>query len=138
MRTRLLKLTAIFAIVCIANSTSFGADVQRKVVFPKGKKIVTYSGKLPNDRYDAYTITLKKGQRLTVTLNTKETKAYFHVFELEKLGPAEDQIFEGSSEYRQFSGVAPVTSSYAVQIYDGNDTPSRAPYTVTISVMTDK
>lgn len=135
MRTRLLKLTAIFAIVCIANSTSFGADVQRKVVFPKGKSIVTYSGKLPTDRYDAYTITLKKGQRLTVTLNTKEANAYFHVFELEKLGPAEDQIFEGNSEFRQFSGVAPVTSSYAVQIYDGNETPSRAAYTVTISKM---
>jgi hypothetical protein len=135
MRTKTLKLTVIFAVICIVNSTSFGADVQRKVVFPKGKSIVTYSGKLPGGTRDAYTISLRKGQRVTVTLNTKIAKAYFHVYELNKLGPNEDQIFAGDFETRQFSGVAPVTSSYAIQIYDGNDSPTRAPYTVTISVM---
>lgn len=135
MRQRIVKLTVVFILTCVASSTLFGADVTKKVVFPKGKNIVTYTGKLPNDRYDAYTVSLKKGQRLTVTLNTKDTKAYFHVFELDQLGPDEDQIFEGNAEIKQFSGVAPVTSSYAVQIYDGNDSPSRAAYTVTISVM---
>ncbi len=126
--------------VAIVVPNAFANDVVKKVVFPKGKNTVVYKGKLPAKvaEYHAYTINLKKGQRLTVTLTTTDIDASFSVYETKQLGPDEDLIFDSKPDYRQFSGLAPITSEYSIQIYgvkDVNDRPSRAAYSVAITVL---
>ncbi len=142
MRTRSIRivLAAIMA-ACVAAANVFAGDVVRKVVFPRGKNTVSYRGKLPARYadYHAYTIRLKKGQRLTVKLTTVDDDASFTIYETKQLGPNEDLIFDSKPDYRQFSGLAPITSEYSIQIYgvkDIDDTPSRAAYTVEITVLT--
>lgn len=136
---RLSTLTLLAAIVLA--QTAAGRDLVKKVVFPKGKNTVTYRGKLPGRYadYHAYTIKLKKGQRLTVKLTTADADASFSIYETKQLGPDEDLIFDSKPDYRQYSGLAPITSEYSIQIYgvkDIDDQPSRSAYTVEITVLT--
>ncbi len=132
-------LAATTAIMLAAASVA-GNDIVKKVVFPKGKNTVVYRGKLPGEyaAYHAYVVKLKKGQRLTVTLTTADTDASFSVYETKYLGPAEDLIFDSKPDYRQYSGVMPLTSEYSIQIYGPkniDDKPSRAAYSVKITVL---
>ncbi len=135
-------ITAAIAVV-ISTGSIAANDIVKKVVFPKGKNTVTYKGKLPSGYadYHAYVLKVKKGQRLTVTLTTSDTDASFSVYETKQLGPAEDLIFDSKPDYRQYSGVMPLTSEYSIQIYgvkDIDDKPSRAAYSVAITVLDQK
>lgn len=139
IRTARTIFAAMLAAVILVTNAAAG-DVVRKVVFPRGKNTVVYRGKLPNKfaDYHAYTIKLKKGQRLTVKLTTPDDDASFSIFETRRLGPAEDLIFDSKPDYRQFSGLAPITSEYSIQIYgvkDIDDKASGAPYSVEITVL---
>lgn len=133
-------LVAMTLAMIIWTSNAFGTEVVKRVVFAKGKTTATYKNKLPGSYadYHAYVIKLKKGQRLTVTLTTTDVDASFSIFETKQLGPDEDMIFDSKPDYRQFSGLAPITSEYSIQIYglkDIDDKPSRSPYTVEITVL---
>lgn len=130
---------ALMAVV-IQASQVFAADVVKKVVFAKGSNTAVYKGKLPKQyaSYDAYVLRVRKGQRITVKLTTDDPDASFSIYETEKLGPAEDLIFDSKPDFKQWSGLAPMTSEYSVQIYgvkDIDDKPSRAAYTVEITVL---
>jgi hypothetical protein len=74
-------------IVLIVASFAFspevlGAEITKRVVFPKGKTAVSYKGKLPREyaSYDAYLLRAKKGQTLTVKLTSSDADASFAVF----------------------------------------------------------
>ncbi|MCE7963438.1 MAG: hypothetical protein DYH05_13200 [Acidobacteria bacterium ACB1] len=134
------KKMAAWVIVAItfAASNSLAGDKERRVVFPKGKNTVVYKGNLPRQiaERDSYIITLKKGQRLTVKLSTADASASFKIFELDKLGPDEDMIFNGSATEREFSGSVPVASRYSIQVYGPNedgDAATGAPYSIEIT-----
>jgi hypothetical protein len=96
-----------------------GKQVEKRVVFPKGKATVSYSGKLPKAYadYDAYILKAKKGQTISVKLITDDPNASFAIYETENLGPSEDQIVGQDTKVRTFTGKLPITSEYAVQIY---------------------
>jgi hypothetical protein len=117
-----------------------GQQVEKRVVFAKGKTSATYSGKLPKAYadYDAYILKAKKGQTITVKLTSDDPNASFAIYETENLGPSEDQIVAQDPKVRTFSGKLPITSEYAVQIYGVNSFEqgdgSGATYTIEISV----
>jgi hypothetical protein len=135
------KLAAAAAIAVVLQASQvFAVDVLKKVVFAKGTNTAVFKGKLPGQyaSYDAYVLRVRKGQRITVKLTTDDPDASFSIYETQKLGPDEDLIFDSKPDFKQFSGLAPITSEYSIQIYgvkDIDDKPSRAAYSVEITVL---
>jgi len=117
------------------------AQVERKVVFAKGKSSATYRGNLPRNYadYDAYVFRAKRGQTLSFKLTTSDPRAYVTVYETkQELGPDQDMITAGDEEYpRVWSGALPVTSEFSVQVYGvraSGQTSKRAPYSIEITI----
>lgn len=140
MQSRNLKtLTAvlfIFLVQVVAH-----AQIERRVVFAKGKSSATYAGKLPRNYadYDAYVFRGKRGQTVSVRLITDDPNAFLAIYETkQELGPDEDNISAGEDEHpRAWSGKLPVTSEFSVQIYGARqieETSKRAPYTLEITI----
>ena len=130
---------AAMVVASIVTSNGLANDIVKRVVFPKGENTVVYKGNLPHEyaSYHAYVIKLRKGQRLTVTLTTDAADAFFSIYETKRLGPDEDLIFDSKPDQSEFSGIAPITSEYSIQIYgvrEFDDKPSRAAYSVEITV----
>ena len=114
-------------------------DVVRKVVFAKGSSQAVVAGRLPRSfaDYHAYTLKIRKGQTLSISLETANKDAYVAVYETRILGPDEDAILANDEHSRSWSGPVPVTSTYSVQVYGSSsiDHPSsESPYKLTISV----
>lgn len=134
------SLLIAFIVLSMIFSPEVIGQVEKRVVFPKGKTAASYKGKLPKSYadYDAYIFRAKKGQTISVKLTTEDPNASFAIYETENLGPSEDQIFGQDPKVRTFSGKLPITSEYAVQIYgvhsfDQGDG-SGAAYTIEISI----
>ena len=116
-----------------------GAEVTKRVVFPKGKTTVSYTGHLSRDftLYDSYYFRAKKGQTLTVKLTTVEPDAIFAIYETKVLGPDEDTVVGNDRKLREWSGKLPVNGEYSVQVYDisvVDENPSGAAYTISITL----
>ena len=101
------------------------AQVEKRVVFAKGKNSASYQGKLPRDYadYDAYIFRAKRGQTLSFKLTTSDPQAYIAVYETkQELGPDEDLISAGDDQYpRVWSGKLPVTSEFSLQVYGARE-----------------
>lgn len=115
------------------------AQVEKRVVFAKGKSSATLQGKLPRNYadYDAYVIRGRRGQTLSVKLTTNDPNAYITVYETKQLGPDEDMISTGAEYPRDWSGKLPITSEYSVQVYGSRNLDqrsTRAAYTIEISL----
>lgn len=138
LAVRAAAAVLITAVLTVSNI--FAVDFVKRVVFPKGKNTVIYKNKLPGQYadYHAYTLRAKKGQRITVKLTTDDADASFSVFETKELGPDEDMIFGNQHDVRMWSGKAPITSEYSIQIYgvkDIDDKPSGASYSIEITLL---
>ena len=118
----------------------FGAQIESRVIFKKGKTLAVFSGKLPRNYadYDAYVLRARKGQTLTVKLNAADPNASITIYETKEFGPDEDMISPANKNLRQFTGKPPITSEYSVQVYgvDSSDAPSSsvAAYTIQITL----
>ena len=115
------------------------AQVEKRVIFARGKSSATLRGKLPQNYadYDAYIVRAQKGQTLSVTLTTSDPNAYITVYETRKLGPDEDMISAGEDHPRTWSGKLPITSEYSVQVYGArsiDELSTRAAYSIEITV----
>jgi hypothetical protein len=115
----------------------FGAGVEKRVVFPKGRTSVSYRGKLPlrEGSYDAYFFPSKKMRTLTVKLTCDDPEAYLAIYETKVLGPDEDTILANDRRAREWTGRLPVNGEYSVQVYDVSENGiNRAAYTLEISL----
>jgi len=110
---------ALIVVSFVFSPEASGAEMTKRVVFPKGKTSVSYKGKLTREyaSYDAYLLRAKKGQTLTVKLTTTDRDASFSVYETKELGPDEDMILPNNETLRLFTGKLPITSEYSVQVY---------------------
>jgi hypothetical protein len=90
------------------------AQVEKRVVFAKGKSSATLRGNLPRNYadYDAYVVRARRGQTLSVKLTSSDPNAYITVYETKQLGPDEDMISAGEDYPRAWSGRLPITSEY--------------------------
>lgn len=129
-----------FAVVLTAlsfflSAEILGAQTGKKVVFPKGKNFVSYTGRLPKQSgdYDYYLLRAKSKQTLSVKLKTEDSGAYIQIYETKNLGPTEDLI-SGENNSSEWSGKLPITSEYSIQVYCGQNGSSRTPYTIEISL----
>ena len=129
------------AIITVAISFIFppevsGAQTEKRVFFPKGKKTASYKGRLPRSfDYDAYVLTAKRRQTLTVKLISADPEAYQAIYEIKELGPAEDTILANDERSREWTGRLPVNGEYSVQVYDAAENGiNRSPYSVEISL----
>jgi len=130
---------SVFLLMLFA--AAINAQVEKRVVFAKGKFGASYKGTLPRNYadYDAYVLRAKRGQTLSFKLTSNDPNAYVAVFETQQeLGPDEDIISAGDEQYpRIWSGKLPVTSEYSVQVYGARSfgqSSSRAPYTIEITI----
>jgi hypothetical protein len=115
----------------------FGAGVEKRVAFPRGKTAVSYSGRLPlhEGNYDAYFFPARKMRTLTVKLTCDDPEAYLAIYETKVLGPDEDAILSNDKRAREWTGQLPVTGEYSVQVYDASENGiNRAAYTLEISL----
>ncbi len=131
---------ALIVVSFIFSPEVSGEEITKRVVFPKGKKSVSYKGKLTREyaSYDSYILQAKKGQTITVKLTTADRDASFSIYEAKQLGPEEDTILRGDETLRLFTGKLPITSEYSVQVYgvssiDDRDV-SGAAYIIEISL----
>ena len=132
-------------IALLVVSTAFppevsGAQIEKRVVFKKGKTSAVFTGKLPRfyADYDAYVLRARKGQTITLKLTTTDRDASFAIYETKVYGPDEDLIFPQNEMNRRYTGRLPITSEYSVQVYgvssiDDRDA-SGAAYTIEISL----
>lgn len=136
---RTVKCVIAIAVILSAQIL-VNAQVERRVVFAKGKNSATHSGKLPRNYadYDAYVFRAKRGQTLSVKLTSSDPIAYVVVYETKQLGPDEDMISAGPDEFqREWSGALPITSEYSVQVYgvrSSGERSNRTTYTLEISL----
>jgi hypothetical protein len=114
----------------------FGSGITKRVVFPKGKGVVTYRGKLPrNSDYDAYFFTAQKGRFLSIKLISTDRDAYFAVYETKVLGPDEDTIVANDKRSLDWTGSLPVSGEYSVQVYDALENGiNAAAYTIELTM----
>ena len=139
-RIRSTAVTAVILSLLLLVPCELNAQVEKRVVFAKGKSSTTLRGKLPQNYadYDAWVIRARRGQTLSVKLTTNDPNAYITVYETKELGPDQDMISAGEDYPRTWSGKLPITSEYSVQVYgvrkidDARST--RAAYAVEISV----
>lgn len=116
------------------------ADNGQRVVFPRGKDSVTLSGKLPRKYADYYyyLVRARKGQTLTVSLDSADPGAHLAIYETKKLGPDEDTILAPTDHPREWSGELPITSDYSIQVYGVREVDDKSakglPYTITITI----
>ena len=137
-----IRCVIIFPLIFsfVFSPETLGAEVTRRVVFPKGKNSVVYKGRLTRQyaSYDSYVLRAKKGQTLTVKLATADRDASFAVYETKELGPDEDAILPNNETLRLWSGKLPITSEYSVQVYGVSSiddrTASGAAYTIEIAI----
>ena len=124
------------ALITIFPQEIYGATVEKRVQFPKGKGTMTFRGKLPREfDYDAYVFSAKKGRSLTVKLITADRDAYLAVYETKPLGPDEDAILPIDKHAVEWTGQLPVNGEYSVQIYDpSGNAVNRSAYTVEITL----
>jgi hypothetical protein len=129
----------VFLILLMLFPILVGAQVERRVVFPKGKYSATYRGNLPRAYadYDAYFFRAKRGQTLSFKLTTVDPNAHVIVYETQDEIPPDEDITPGGEYLRVWSGRLPATSEYSVQVYgvrrDGPPS-KRSPYTVEITI----
>lgn len=141
--TRTIRILPIVLLVVsfVLPTEVWGVQIEKRVVFKKGKTSASYTGRLPRKyaSYDAYVLRARKGQTITVRLTTSDPDASFSVYETKELGPEEDAIYVNNDEkLREWSGKLPITSEYSVQVYgvssiDDKDA-SGAAYTIEISL----
>jgi hypothetical protein len=140
MRLRPLKLVLIAAaLLTLVLPPEILADNGQRVTFARGQSSVTLSGKLPRKfaDYYYYLVRARKGQTLTVELESSDPNAHLAIFETDKLGPDEDTLLGVDEAAREWSGKLPVTSDYSVQVYGVREMDARgngAPYKITIAV----
>jgi hypothetical protein len=130
--------SALLALAFTVSPAVWGANVEKRVVFPKGKTSVSFKGKLPrhaND-YDAYFFRAKAQQTLSIKLTSDDPEAYVAIFETRELGPVEDSMLANDEKSRQWSGKLPISSEYSVQVYgtSSDQASSGAAYTIEISL----
>jgi hypothetical protein len=113
-----------------------GGQLEKRVVFAKGKTTAVYKGRLPlNLNYDAYFFPARKSQTLTVKLICEDPEAYMAIYEIKELGPDEDTSLANDDRSREWTGKLPVTGEYSVQVYDAAENGlNRFAYTIQISL----
>ena len=114
----------------------FGGDMEKRVVFPKGRTAVSYRGRAPfRSDYHAYFFPAKKMRTLTVKLTCDDPEAHLAIYETKALDPGEDTILAFDQRAREWTGRLPVTGEYSVQVYDASENGiNRAAYTLEISL----
>mgnify|MGYP003381719900 CR=1 FL=1 len=118
------------------SSEIYGTPIEKRIVFPKGRGVVTYRGKLPKRYdYDAYILPAKKGRFIAVKLISADPDAYFAIYETKVLGPDEDTILANDHRSVQWTGQLPVNGEYSIQVYDaGENRIERGAYMIEITI----
>ena len=123
----------------ILPTEAFGQDVTKRVVFPKGKASIAYTGKLQRiyTGYDSYIFRAKKGQTLSVKLTTSDPGAILAIYETKVMDPDENTIVGNDQKLREWSGKLPVSGQYEIQVYvvsSIDENASGASYSIAITL----
>lgn len=91
------------------------AQIQtKKVSFPAGKTSTYISGTIKGRQTVDYTLSVKEGQEMQVSLNSKNGALYFNVL---PPGSNDEAIFVGSTEGNKYSGTTSMTGVYKIRVY---------------------
>lgn len=95
----------------------------QQVQFKKGESETTINSSIKGDQNLDYKLTVNKGQKMLVTLDTKHN-AYFNIL---PPGSTADAMFSGAMKGDRFEGELPVKGTYTIRVYQmGADKNSKA------------
>lgn len=105
------SLILSLGLTLVLSLCAFGQTVAKTLVFTKGK--ASASGSIKGSATHNYTVTLKKGAKLTVKLVNKDNTVYFNL--LPK--GSETAIFNGSINGNSYSGSIAKDGQYVISVY---------------------
>ena len=131
-----ILLTAVSFFLLFTAPLSATEIRKERVQFKPGETGATINGKIKGDQIVDYLLRVRAGQKLVVSLETKNTSTYFNV-----LPPGEDTaIFIGSTSGNRFEGNATKDGDYTVRVYLMRNAARRgatASYTIRFAVTGD-
>lgn len=101
-----------------------------KIEFKRGTTSTTINGVVHGDEEAEYTLTARKGQRLTIKLTSTPVKS--SVFQL--LGPENDTLGLEYDANFNYSGVLPKTGDYFISVKRPTEARGTSRYKMTITV----
>jgi hypothetical protein len=126
-------LALFAAVACFSPAASAQENRTVSVRFEAGASGATYREMIRGRQSIDYIVRARAGQRMTVSLRTNNTSAYFNV-----LAPgAQEAMFIGSTSGSNFSEPLPSSGDYRVQVYLMRNAARRnetARFTLTLSV----
>ncbi|KAB1069443.1 DNA breaking-rejoining protein [Tamlana haliotis] len=100
---------------CLAVSSAHAQGIKKEVVkFEEGKFSTIIENSLKGEQTVDYTVNVKKGQSLNVSMATDNTANYFNIMEPEEEYVA---IFNGSVEDNMFEDELQETGDYTIRVY---------------------
>jgi hypothetical protein len=118
-KAKIMRLLSAFKVVLITQlalvPALVSAQIQtKKVSFPAGKSSTNISGTIKGRQTVDYTLSVKEGQEMHVTLNSKNTSLYFNVL---APGSNDEAIFIGSTDGNKFDGTMSMSGVYKIRVY---------------------
>jgi hypothetical protein len=124
--------TLIFSIVLIAVFSLFSVSAEaqtgktKKVRFARGKSSIVLKGAIVRGTEDRYIVAAKKGQTMSVKINSLEKNANFTVY-----FAGEQESLEGSTEATKWTGQLSDDNNYVILVGASR---GNATYTLVIEV----
>ncbi len=111
-----LKIIGIYMVASLFTlSNLYAQDIQTKAVhFKKGQSSTTIQASITGEQIIDYTLNVKKGQSMNVSMATDNGANYFNIME-----PNEDYvaIFNGSTSENMYEGVLQKSGNYKIRVY---------------------
>ncbi|MDO6760125.1 hypothetical protein Q4566_07925 [Tamlana sp. 2_MG-2023] len=116
IKQNIIKLFTLCALASfLAVSSLHAQGVKKEVVkFEEGKFSTIIENSLKGEQTVDYTVNVKKGQSLNVSMDTDNTANYFNIMEPEEEYVA---IFNGSVDENMFEGELEETGDYTIRVY---------------------
>lgn len=109
---KLLK-SVLFAAGVFTATPAF-AQSEVAVKFPPGKSGTEISGTIKGDSFIDYKVGANAGQKIDVSLTSKNASLYFNLLEP---GSADEAIFVGSISGGEYKGALAKSGDYTIRVY---------------------
>ncbi|MBU2950122.1 hypothetical protein KO493_05360 [Tamlana agarivorans] len=116
MKQNIIKTLGLCVLGCfLAFSSAHAQGIKKEVVkFEEGKFTTSIENNIKGDQIVDYTVNVKEGQFLNVSMATDNSANYFNLME-----PNEEYvaIFNGSMSENMFEGQLEKTGDYTIRVY---------------------
>lgn len=113
-RLSALGISGLLGLAVLAPATVHAQEtIQQTIQFKKGTNSLKVNGKLKGYQTVDYKVTANEGQRMTVTLNAKNSSLYFNITP----PSGQEALFDGTSEGNTYDGYLPEKGTYTIRVF---------------------